>query len=182
MNIRLLCSRTLRSLLTEHLNSRGLVVCEDSDVALVERGQEAPDQGVIIKFSPEDLENLTGLFDTLAGRREAQRKVIGGWHESKETFELIPHDQILYIEARGNSVHIVTSDQSLSVKFKLYELENSLRAKGFIRISKSFIVNIVNVREIIPWFGGRYVLRLTNNKEVEVSRTYVKEFRAFLEL
>ncbi|SDF25691.1 LytTR family DNA-binding domain-containing protein [Sporomusa acidovorans] len=182
MNIRLLCSRALHSLLAEHLDARGWEVGEEGDVTLVERGQEAPDQGVIIRFSPEDLETLTGLFDTRSGRREGIRQVIGGWHESKETFELIPHDRILYIEAMGNSVYLVTPEQSLSVKSKLYELEHALRAKGFIRISKSLIVNIVNVREIVPWFGGRYVLRLTNNKEVEVSRTYMKDFRAFLEI
>lgn len=182
MKVRLVCSRAFRSLLTEHLTARGWGVCEDGDVTLVERGEEAPDQGVIIRFSPEDLETLTGLFDPLSGRREGLSQVIGGWHEGKEMFELIPHDRILYIEAMGNSVYLVTPEQSLSVKFKLYELEQSLRAKGFIRISKSLIVNIVNVREIVPWFGGRYILRLTNNKEVEVSRTYVKDFRSFLEI
>lgn len=182
MNIRLFCSRALHSLLIEHLISRGLVVGEDGDVALVERGQEGPTQGVVINFSLEDLEQLTGLFDALSGRREGLGQIIGGWHENKDTYELIPHDQILYVEAMGNLVYIVTTTQRLRVKFKLYELEHSLRPKGFIRISKSLLANIVNVREIVPWFGGRYVLRLTNNQEVEVSRTYVKDFRAFLEL
>lgn len=182
MNIRLFCSRALRSLLTEHLISRGLVVGEVGDVALVERGQEAPEQGVVINFSPEDLGHLTDLFDTLAGRRDGLRQVIGGWRESKETYELIPYDQILYVEAMGNSVYLVSATQQLNVKFKLYELEHSLRPKGFIRISKSLLVNIANVKEIVPWFGSRYVLHLTNNKELEVSRTYVKDFRVFLEL
>jgi DNA-binding LytR/AlgR family response regulator len=182
MNIRLFCSRSIRQLLTENLTARGFVVGEKGEVALVERGQEEPDQGVVIIFSPENLEHLTVLFDTLAGRREGLRQVIGGWRESKDTYELIPHEQILYFEALGNLVYIVTSDQRLIVKFKLYELENSLRPKGFIRISKSFLVNIANVREIIPWFGGRYIIRLAGNKEMEVSRTYAKDFRTFLEI
>jgi len=168
--------------LTEQLTARGLVVGEKGEVALVERGQEKPDKGVAIIFSPEDLEHLTALFDTLAGRQEGLRQVIGGWNENKDTYELIPHDRILFFEAMGNLVYIVTSDQQLIVKFKLYELEHSLRPKGFIRISKSILVNIQNVREIIPWFGGRYIIRLVNNKEIEVSRTYAKDFRAFLEL
>lgn len=182
MNIRLSCSRSIDQLLTEHLTARGLVVGEKGEVALVERGQEEPDQGVVIIFSPKDLEHLTDLFDTLAGRREGLRQVIGGWRENKDTYELIPHDRILYFEAMGNLVYIVTPDQRLIVKFKLYELEHSLRPKGFIRISKSLLVNIVNVREIIPWFGGRYIIRLVSNKEMEVSRTYAKDFRMFLEL
>lgn len=182
MNIRLCCSRALNPLLSEYLNSCGLIVGEDGDVVLVERGQVEPEKGVVINFSPEDLELLTGFFDTLAGRRAGLRQVIVGWRENKETYELIPHEQILYVEAMGNVVHIITATQQLSVKFKLYELEHSLRAKGFIRISKSVLVNIVNVKEIIPWFGNRYVLRMTNNKELEVSRTYVKDFRVYLEL
>lgn len=182
MNIRLLCSNTLRSLLTEYLTVKGLSVSENADVSLVEQGQEMPNKGVIIKFLPENLDVLTDLFDAVSGRKEPLQQVMGGWRENKGIFELIPHERILYIEALGNSVHIVTSEQSLSVKFKLYEMEELLRGKGFIRISKSLIVNIVNVREIIPWFGSRYMLRLTNDKELEVSRTYVKDFRAFLEI
>lgn len=182
MNIRLFCSPSLRTLLTEYLTSRGLIVGEQGEVALVERGQDPPAHGVIIVFSLEDLEDLNLLFDTLAGRREGIPQLIGGWREKKETYELISHERILYFEAMGNSVYIVTPDQRLSVKFKLYELECSLRSKGFIRISKSILVNISNVKEIIPWFNSRYILRLKNNNELEVSRTYVKNFKTFMEL
>ena len=67
------------------------------------------------------------------------------------------------------------------MKEKLYELEGKLPRSQFIRVSKSYIVNIGNVKEIIPWFGGRLILRFTSgNKEVEVSRSQVKSFKEFL--
>jgi hypothetical protein len=182
MNIRLLCSHSLRPLLTEYLTSRDFIVSEQGEVTLVERGQEAPDKGVVVIFSPEDLDHLTAMFNMLRGRRDVLCPIIGGWREDRDIYELISHERILYFEAMGNSVYMVLPDQRLTVKFKLYELEQSLRPRGFIRISKSLLVNIVNIREILPWFGGRYILRLTSNKEMEVSRTYVKDFRAFLEL
>ena len=182
MNIQLFCSSSSRTLLTEHLISRGLIVGEQGTVVLVERGQNVPEQGVVIIFSMEDLAHLSLLIDTLAGRRERVPELMGGWRENKETYELISHERILYFEAKGNSVYMVTSDERLSVKFKLYELEYSLRPRGFIRISKSVLVNIANVKEIIPWFSSRYVVRLKNGKELEVSRTYVKDFRIFMEL
>jgi hypothetical protein len=185
MMIQLFCSSALRTLLSGYLTSRGLEVGEAGEVALVERGQEpaGPLPGVVISFMPERLEHLTALFDSLAGRRrEGLPGVISGWREEKDTCELIPYERILYFEAMGNAVYLVTPEQRLTVKYKLYELEQTLRPQGFIRVGKSQLVNVAGIREIIPWFGGRYILRLANRQELEVSRIYAKDFRAFLEL
>jgi len=52
---------------------------------------------------------------------------------------------------------------------------------NFIRVNKSYIVNILMVKEIIPWFGGRLLLKFSGSEEkIEVSRNYVKDFKQFL--
>ena len=68
------------------------------------------------------------------------------------------------------------------IKDKLYQLEEELAAEGFIRINKSEIVNILHIREIVPWFNGRLLLKLDNKREVEVSRSYAGNFKDFLGL
>lgn len=77
----------------------------------------------------------------------------------------------------------VTPLGEYKVKEKLYELETSLPEDRFIRVSRSFIVNIENVSQIVPWFGRRLVLRFGNTKlEVEVSKNYSTAFKDFLGL
>lgn len=97
--------------------------------------------------------------------------------------DIIVHSRICYFEARKNAVYCVTADGEYRVKEKLYELETTLPEDRFIRISRSYIVNIENVSRIIPWFGRRLVLRFNNTKkEVEVSKNYASAFKAFLKI
>ena len=42
----------------------------------------------------------------------------------------------------------------------------------FARIHRSAIVNLDAVRELQPWFGGDYIVILTNGAKVRASRTY----------
>ena len=94
---------------------------------------------------------------------------------------ILPYEQIQYFEARGNNTYCISRSGEYRVKEKLYELEGNLSQEKFIRVSKSFIVNIENVKEILPWFGRRLILRFTDSKsEVEVSKNYVKTFKDFL--
>ncbi|WP_261800281.1 LytTR family DNA-binding domain-containing protein [Paenibacillus sp. PAMC21692] len=55
-------------------------------------------------------------------------------------------------------------------------------AKGFIRINKSQLVNLLHVKEIIPWFNSRYMLRMDNGAELEVSKMFSKKLRHTLNL
>jgi DNA-binding LytR/AlgR family response regulator len=110
-----------------------------------------------------------------------QRSVIG--KAADDTMDIIVHSRICYFEARNNAVYCVTADGEYRVKEKLYELETTLPEDRFIRISRSYIVNIENVSRIIPWFGRRLVLRFNNTKkEVEVSKNYASAFKAFLKI
>ncbi len=110
-----------------------------------------------------------------------QRSVIG--KAADDTMDIIVHSRICYFEASNNAVYCVTADGEYRVKEKLYELETTLPEDRFIRISRSYIVNIENVSRIIPWFGRRLVLRFNNTKkEVEVSKNYASAFKAFLKI
>ena len=42
--------------------------------------------------------------------------------------------------------------------FTLRELEERLDPEAFFRAHKASLVNLRHVKEIVPWFGGRYKL------------------------
>ncbi len=111
--------------------------------------------------------------------KEESTSVITGRH--KDGYEIITFDRILYFEGSGNDVYCMTHTGSYKVKEKLYELEGKLRPHGFIRVSKPFLVNIVKVGQIIPWFNGKLLLKIEDSdQEIDVTRRYIKEFKAFL--
>ena len=60
---------------------------------------------------------------------------------------------------------------------ELAELEEELRDRFFVRISKSVIVNIKAVSSISPEDSRRVKLRLNNGEYLIVSRDYVNNFR-----
>jgi DNA-binding LytR/AlgR family response regulator len=52
---------------------------------------------------------------------------------------------ILYIESLKDYIKIVTTDDSIMTKYRIGDMENELSAKGFLRIHRSFIVNLKQV-------------------------------------
>ena len=80
-------------------------------------------------------------------------------------------------------MYAYTEQKAYEMKQKLFEMEKLLAYRNFIRVNKSNIVNIMKIKELIPWFGGKILLRLYNTEErIEVSRNYIKDFKQFLDM
>ena len=56
------------------------------------------------------------------------------------------------------------------VNYTLEQLEGSLNPDAFMRVHRSAIVRLQGIREMIPWFSGRYKLILEGDHEVIASR------------
>lgn len=182
MKIALNCSESSNNLLLELLAARNIAFDPKASTCIVEAGLELPPDKISIVFSMVHLAHLIELVDQLTENAEGNMTSVIGrtFHES---YEILPLDQIHYFEGRGNYVFCVMATGEYRVKEKLYELESKLPPNSFIRVSKSYIVNIDNVKEIIPWFGRRLVLKFVQGKkELEVSKNYVKSVKEFLGL
>lgn len=68
------------------------------------------------------------------------------------------------------------------VGFTLDALESRLDPARFMRVHRSALVNLTYVREMVPWFSGRYKIVLTGGHEVTASRTRSRELRDRLSL
>jgi DNA-binding LytR/AlgR family response regulator len=180
MKFALICSPNLQPVLAELLKNRNIVIDDEAPYGIVESGFEPPRGKVLVLFDGNNLNHLIELLDKLAKPAESYPDGIIG-RIGDERLEIVPYRKICYFEARGNNVVCVTPGGEYQVKDKLFELEEKLPAGRFIRISKSLIVNIANVKEIIPWFGRRLVLRFELlPAEIEVSKNYVRSFKEFL--
>ncbi|MCT4619936.1 MAG: LytTR family transcriptional regulator [Marinisporobacter sp.] len=179
MDVTLICSENIKKILEEIIQNRNFQLKEDGNLWIIEKGHDLPDAKLCIVFEMSNLNFLLELLDKISVEDPYVKDIITG--KSNDSYCVIGYDEIIYFEGMGNDVYCVTKDQKYSIKEKLYEIEEKLKSKGFIRISKGYIINIVKVREIIPWFNGKLILKMENiDQEIHVSRSYSKEFKKFL--
>ena len=92
----------------------------------------------------------------------------------------VPVSDIFYIESVDNKGFIYTKDNVYETKQKLYELEELLKEKHFLRISKSMLLNLMKVSAIKPALNSRFTAQLQSGEQVVISRKYVPELRKAL--
>jgi DNA-binding LytR/AlgR family response regulator len=95
----------------------------------------------------------------------------------REHMVLASSNEIFYFVADGDEVYARLRSRRLAVRRSLREIERMMEPQHFFRANRSTIVNLDLVREIHPWFGGRFVIRfsqLESSEQIEVSRRQAK--------
>ena len=87
---------------------------------------------------------------------------------------------ICYIESVDGKTFLYTGDGVYETAYRIYELEELLKTKHFLRISKPMLVNLMKIRSIQPAFNGRFTAVLHSGEKVIISRNYVKQLKAAL--
>lgn len=88
----------------------------------------------------------------------------------------LPFDGILYLEVLGHSVSIVTATETYTLNASLSSFENELENHGFLRVHKSFLVNMRHIRKFqcreLTLHNGT-VLRVSEKGYAEQKRKYL---------
>ena len=95
---------------------------------------------------------------------------------------LISLSDVRYIVAFDDKVFVNTFEEQYLCRFSLTELEGKLNSQGFVRVHRSYIVNLQHVLELQPFFNGTYNLIIDDKKKttVPVSRSRVKSLRSLI--
>ncbi|HKK44961.1 MAG TPA: LytTR family DNA-binding domain-containing protein [Balneolaceae bacterium] len=88
------------------------------------------------------------------------------------------HD-IHWVESSGNYVKLHLSDTIHMIRGSLKRLQEKLNPLEFVRIHRSYIVNIYNVKAIEPWFSGDSKVILNDGKNLKMSRNYKDNLERF---
>jgi len=83
-----------------------------------------------------------------------------------------------WIEASGNYAILHVGGDTFEIRSSLAKLEGELDAKRFVRVHKSYVVNIGRVAEVTPWVSGDWRIRLQDGAEINLSRRYRQRFEA----
>lgn len=93
-------------------------------------------------------------------------------YSERDIVKLSPAD-VYYFESVDNKVFACCAKQVYEVRLKLYEIEENLIHRDFIRISKSVVVNLNKIKSVSPMFNGRFEANLQNGEKIIISRQYV---------
>lgn len=97
-----------------------------------------------------------------------------------EKVELIEQDDLIRVYANSGKVFAVTDKGEYTLRLRLYEMEEILDGKRFVRISNSEIINLKKVENFDLNFTGTICVRLTNGTITYVSRRYVSKIKSIL--
>ena len=87
---------------------------------------------------------------------------------------------IFYIESVDNKAFIYTKSKVYETRQKLYELEEMLRKKHFLRVSKSTLLNLMKVSAIKPALNSRFTAVLFSGEQIVITRKYVPALKKAL--
>lgn len=91
---------------------------------------------------------------------------------------LLDAGDIAWIEAAGNYAVLHVGGQTYEVRSSLTKLESELDPRRFVRVHKSYMVNIARVLEVEPWMSGDWRIKMDDGAEVSLSRRYRDRFEA----
>jgi len=134
--------------------------------ARLERGNDGLDVEAVLKRLEEGRKEYLRQIPVQAGKR----------------ILLVSIDEVHWFGVEYRLVYAHTAERAYMTNFTLRELEERLDPELFFRAHKASLVNMRQVKEIVPWFGGRYklVMRDQAASEVPVSRAQARALRAKL--
>lgn len=91
----------------------------------------------------------------------------------------VSSQKIIFAKCESGEIFVQTTDEKFRSKLPMNEFEQRLSKYGFMRVHRSYIVNLNHVLEIIPWFNGSYKLIMNDREKTEilVSRYNVKNLK-----
>jgi two-component system, LytTR family, response regulator len=121
------------------------------------------------------------LLDLLGGARpEREREHLARIAvRDGERVVFVKTAQVEYAEAAGNYVVLHVGKENHVVRETLTALESELDPKQFVRISRSTLVNVDQIKELQPMFKGEHVVLLHNGKQLTMTRG-VRELQELL--
>jgi len=84
---------------------------------------------------------------------------------------IVPIQQVASIVADAELLNITTDrNDQFTISYRLKDLEARLDPERFLRLGRGTLVNISMLNRVIPSHGGTYIVVLTNNQQLRVSR------------
>jgi len=97
---------------------------------------------------------------------------------------LLSVEEIFYVMAKDDYSYLYTDGERYLSTISLANLETRLEARGFFRVHRRFLVNLAQIKEVVPMYGGTLLVTLKDKAgtQVPVSRRRVPSLKKALGL
>ena len=86
-------------------------------------------------------------------------------------------NDIFYFESVDKKVFVYCEKEVYRSNYKLYEVEEMLSRAGFVRVSKSVLLNVEKLTGIKTLVNSKLEAKLSNGESVCVTRKYLKDIK-----
>ncbi len=124
-------------------------------------------------------QKMTDEVNALIARISAEEpRVIAGIKD--DTLKLLEQEEIIRVCSGDGKVFAVTEDGEYQLRCRLYEMEEKLDRKSFVRISGSEIINLKQVKNFDLSFVGTICVKMKDGSVTYVSRRHVSKIKKIL--
>ncbi len=170
--------------------------CEQASVTLISQViRKLAEAGTAVLIFSQNTANMENLCDFV--HRMEQGRIVESFdpqeaQQSQRPFMvpargndkviLINPADILFAFAQDDKAYLQTLDDRRPTQFTLTELETRLSRSGFFRTHRAYLVNLQQVKEVIPYTRDSYSLRLKDpaGTEIPLSKSAERELRDLL--
>jgi two-component system, LytTR family, response regulator len=118
----------------------------------------------------DERRQVTQLLESVRERAEYLERLI---IKSDARIIFLKTDEIAWIEADDKYVHLHTwKKRAYMVRQSISAMEAQLDPKKFLRIHRSVIVQLEQIKELRPLIGGEHTVVLEDGTELTLSRNY----------
>lgn len=139
--------------------------------------KEWPKLTVFIKNNERN-EDVEGIIAAVQSYSEKKVPMIAAYF--KGSLVMLPQRMIIRFFVDNRKVMVQTSERTYETKKPLYEIEEVLDKKRFVRISQSETINIRRVKNFDFSAAGTIGVELENGESTWVARRRMKDLRALL--
>ena len=137
---------------------------------------EFKETSILIK-APELSEEIESILKYVANLSTVPNQIVANKNNEIYFIEL---ENVICFFSQDKYNYVRTKDDTYKIKYKLYELEESLKSKDFIRISKSCIINVNQVLCFDTSILGTILVKLKDETQERVSKRNVEQLMKFL--
>jgi len=145
-----------------------------------ERALERAKEEVARGNERRQTEQLRGLLAEIGRADEADAGAGRFVIRSRGRITIVRPDELDWIESAGNYVRLHTPDGSHLMRQTMRRMADRLPAREFIRVSRSAIVRVDRIHELMCLAHGEYEIVLQDGTKVKSSRSYIDEINALL--
>lgn len=137
-------------------------------------------QRILVNSTNEISEKLNNLILAFSQNNPAEKYLTKFVIKSAGKISFVNADDINFIEAEGNYLTIHTNNSKNLYRDTITNISEKLNPEVFVRIHRSFIVKIENIKEMQSHFNSEYIIILKDNTKLKSGRSYKAEVEKLL--